>query len=286
MINIIRSDLFRLGKAKIWIICLIIFPIIMITPGLYSMDFLSTVSGDPNLELAGEHITAYCDANNIEPYELSTEKQRELVLELDWFKPDLVTIGGNYFYVFIIVLMLEMLIVTRDFSCHSIKNTLSTPVTRKTYFVSKTLTVAGLSTCSLIALNLYTWIVNLILNGSGHALSLGMLLWDTIKQIPALLMFISMFNLLAFIIRKSLPFILTAAGIFFFLSTILINIMLVIGLVPYFLLYTPSNLFGDVLYISDPEYHETVYHMIIACGTVIPLANIGGYLLFRKQEIK
>jgi ABC-type transport system involved in multi-copper enzyme maturation permease subunit len=286
MLNIIRSDLFRLGKAKIWFICFILFAVLITVPGIYSLSFLSNSSMDTQIYEVGDYREARCAEMGIEPYELTTEQNREISLELDWFKPDLTVIGGNYFVLYVVTILYIVLITTRDFSSHSLKNTLSAPIARKTYFFSKLLTTVIMSVSSLVILNLFTWILNLIINGSGHALTFGAMLFATIKQILPLVAFISIFNLLAFLIRKSLPYALASLGIFFFAVTILINISLMFGLKPKFMIYFPSFVFGGVIFTDAEDYGIYMVVSTIVCVTLIAVTNLLGYLSFKKQEIK
>ena len=286
MLNIIKSDLFRLRKAKLWFMGFILFAVLITFPSIYSLSFMSNSPADTQLEGVAEHREERCLEMGVEPYELTTEQKREISLELDWFKPDLTVIGGNYFVLFVITILYSVLITTRDFSSHSVKNTLSAPVARKTYFLSKLIMTSILSVSSLIILNLFTWILNLIVNGSGHAMTFGALIFATIKQILPLITFISIFNLLAFLIRKSLPYALVSLGIFFFAASILINISLMFGLKPKFMIYLPSFVFGGVIFVDDAEYVSYMVVSTIVCVTVIAVTNLLGYLSFKKQEIK
>ena len=286
MLNIIKSDLFRLRKAKLWFIGFILFAVLITFPGIYSLSFMSNSSMDEQLRDMGEYRTQRCLEMGVEQYELTTEQLRELTFELDWFKPDLTVIGGNYFVIFVITILYIVLITTRDFSSHSVKNTLSAPIARKTYFFAKLITTATLSVASLILLNLFTWILNMIINGSGHALTFGVMLFDTIKQILPLLTFISIFNLLAFLIKKSLPYALVSLGIFFFAVTILINICLMFGITPKFMIYLPSFVFGGVIFTDAEDYGIYMVVSVIVCVTLIAVTNLLGYLSFKKQEIK
>ncbi|MBO4636013.1 MAG: hypothetical protein J5685_02595 [Clostridiales bacterium] len=286
MINIIRSDLFRLRKATLWLICLVLLPVLLMTPGLYSMNFISYASGDPQVERAGEVIEEYCESKGIDPYELTTSECRELTLGIEGFMPDLVSIGGNYIYIFVAALIFEVLIITRDLSCHSVKNTLTAPVSRKTYYFSKLATVSFVTIAGNLALNIYTWAVNLIINGSGHSMPFGLVLLASLLQILPVLTFITIFNVLAFLIQKSLPFILSAFAIYIFLCTMLINIFLIVGITPYFLAYIPSYVYGLIAFKDDPEFIGDLIKTGVVCVTVIAAAVSAGYLVFRKQEIK
>ena len=286
MLNIIKSDLFRIRKAKLWLVGFILFAVLVTFPSIYSLSFMSTSTADTQLEDMSEYREQRCHEMGVEQYELTTEQLRELTFELDWFKPDLTVIGGNFFVIFVVTILYIVLITTRDFSSHSVKNTLSAPIARKTYFFAKLITTAVISVPSLIILNLFTWILNMIINGSGHALTFGVMLFDTVKQILPLLTFISIFNLLAFLMKKSLPYALVSLGIFFFGISILINICLMLGIAPKIIIYCPSFVFGASIFTDAEDYGSYMIVSVIVCVTLIAVTNLLGYLSFKKQEIK
>ena len=286
MMNLIKSDLFRLRKAKLWFIGFIIFAVLFTAPGIYSLSFMSSSSLDTQLIEAEEYREQRCHEMGVELYELTTEEYRDLTFELDWYKPDLTVIGGNYLVLYMITILYIVLVTTRDFSSHSVKNTISAPVSRSVYFFAKEITTSILSMASLFLLNIFVWILNLIFNGSGHAMSFGAMLIATFKQILPLLAFVSIFNLLAFIIRKSLPYAITSFGIQLFVASILINICLMFGLSFEFLAYLPSSMFGGVIFTDLEDYGQYMVETTILCVTLIAVTNLLGYLSFKKQEIK
>ena len=82
---------------------------------------------------------------------------------------DIVGQNINLYYLFIVI---TAIVLATDFSNKSIKNTISSAVTRKEYYFSKLLLILGLGTFLILFNNYSTYIVNLIINGKIFSTSL------------------------------------------------------------------------------------------------------------------
>ena len=108
---------------------LMIVNIISISAGAISMGI------NPNLVTGDEYDYEYLEklekANSISEY-------RKIIKDNGGFEldTDIMAENGNFYY---IIIVLVIIVVTCDFSNKSVKNTLSSAISRKKYYISKML---------------------------------------------------------------------------------------------------------------------------------------------------
>ena len=291
MVNILKADLFRIGKDRIWIIVLTALLIVFTIPGLYTLRDTGGVSAYEQEVDLREHIESRLPDYGVESaYDLTTEQYREIVLSLEGYKTDVDIIGGASFPLFEVIVVLEVLLVTRDFSLHSIKNTLSSPIRRKTYYFAKYATIMILSVSIVVVVNLMVWIANMIINGTEKSLPFGTLMLITFLSLIPLTAYVSLVHALAFLIRKSLPYSLVTIGTTLAAGNILLNLLLILGgedpSIVRLLLYLPSIMYSGITSTHADDYVPYVYICIALCVTLTAVSLTGGYLFFKNREIK
>ncbi len=277
MFNIIKSDLYRLFKSKGFYI---VIGIVII------MAIVSVVSMSPGH--IGLSVGSNIDVSDTEALsKISSAKSlgefRDIMKSFGTFKLDRELIGQNVnlYYMFIVFVVI---ILTKDFSNKSIKNTLSSAISRKKYYISKLILILGISTLLILFNNYLSYFLNLAVNGKEFASSIGEITKMTVYQLPLLYGIISLLVSIAFITRKtsmfntiSIPFIMV-----FQLVVITITSMFRIKadwFTNYELQYALVNL------TNNPTNSYILKCSLLGIGYIVIFGLIG-YYVFRKAEIK
>ena len=152
MINIIKSDLFRLFKGKgIYIIITLIIGFSVINAyGLSPLHVgLNMTENKFSYGLDEEWSEKLYDSRSL-------AETREILLNHGDFKADIVSLAqNNVIYYFMIAIV--VIILSTDFSCNTIKNSISTNISRKKYYFSKLLLSLGIGTILLFS---YSYILS------------------------------------------------------------------------------------------------------------------------------
>lgn len=291
MVNIIKADLFRIAKDRIWIIVIVALLIGFTIPSLYTLSSMGGSSAyDQGIDL-GEYVESKLPEYGVEyPYQLTTEQYREIVFSIDGYKTDIDIICGAFMPIFEIIIILEVLLVTRDFSVHSVKNTLSSPINRKTYYFAKYAAIMMLSVIILVTVNLMVWICNLIINGPERSLPFGLLILYTFLMMIPLTAFVTIAHAAAFVFRKSLPYSLVTIGLTLFCDSFYVTFAMLIGggdswairIIRYFL----TIMYSAITCTHEEDYLPYLFTCIVICVILTAVSLSGGYLFFRKREIK
>lgn len=283
MLNMIKSDIFRILKGKAIYIIFIIIMIILCLDVIgmsagnigFSSDFTEGIQDGMN---ANDAKTEEHFQGGIHSLKETREYAKKHPFTLD---KDIISNNTNLYYFFIAI---TVIVLATDFSNKSIKNTLSSAITRKKYYAAKLLTIFGLSTIVILFNNYFGYFLNLIVNGTNFASSFGEFTKLTIIQLPLLYGIISLLVCFAFVFKKTSSF-----------NTISIPFIFVVQLVG----MTIINLFkinGDIFFkyevqfaftnlISNPANDYIAKCVILGIVYIIAF-NILGYYLFRKTEIK
>jgi len=130
---------------------------------------------------------------------------RDIIKSIGNFKLDREIIGANInlYYVFIVFIVI---ILTKDFSSKTIKNTLSSAISRKKYYFSKLLLILSLATLLILFNNYLTYFLNLIINGTSFSSDIGDITKITIYQLPLLYGITCLLVCIAFTARKTALF--------------------------------------------------------------------------------
>ena len=268
MINIMKSDLYRILKGKVIYIVLLVVIFVSILNSMLMQAGNVGISFEKDIDNLN-------DVSNLKEY-------RDLVKEVERFELDKDILGHNinlYYLFFIIV----AIILTTDFSNKSIKNTLSSAITKKEYYFSKLFLILAISTILVFFNNYLNYFMNLIINGKKFASPLGEIIKITVIQLPLLYGIISLLTCFAFILRRTSLF-----------NTISIPFIVLIQL----LAEGGINLFkikADWFYDYELQFaleklaNSPTNQYIITCMILaivyIMIFNIIGYISFKKAEI-
>lgn len=277
MINIIKSDLYRILKGKAIYIVLAIITII---------SLVSVIGMSPGN--IGISIESNVDSSDIEFMEkISNAKTlgefREIMKSDGAFTLDKDIIGQNInlYYFFI---MITIIVLATDFSNKSIKNTISSAITRKEYYFSKLILILGLGTGIILFNNYGTYILNLIINGKEFSSPILEFTKFTIIQLPLLYGIISLLVCLAFVLKKkslfnsiSIPFIMVFP-------------LIVMGIINLFKLnadwFTNYELQLALTKLVNNPSNKYIFTCVLIGVIYIVIFNIIGYYSFKKAEIE
>lgn len=277
MINIIKADLYRIFKGKaIYITFAVILTMIIVSCIGMSAGYIGISTGSQSTSWDMETMTALKEANNLTEY-------RNVIKNHGAFELDREIIGqnGNLYYLFIVIVVLSL---STDFSNKSIKNTLSSAITRKQYYFSKLILTAFLGTLFTLFNNYFSYFFNLIINGSAFAMPFMEATKITLLQLPLLYGIISLLVCFAFVLQKTALFNTIS------ISFILILQMLVMAITHLFRIKDIWFYKYEFQVALAQLANTTAAKYMIACtilGIVyIVLFNIIGYTIFKKCEIK
>lgn len=278
MINMLKADFYRTIRSKgiyIAIFILLLFigiDIYMVQPGSVALQINTGVEIENELnDMTSEELQA-----------LSMSDIRDIMLNTKGYAldKDIIARNMNMYYIFIFV---AAIVVAVEFSGSTVKNTLSSAISRHRYFISKVV-FANICCLALFFLNTYImYFANILFNNKNLASSLGTITEVTMLQLPPILALASILTGLAFILKKTSVF-----------NTVAIPLTMVFQLL--------LNLFASLFKIKeewlDFELQRMlvnltnnpsasyVQHSYLVCAVIIVVFYLAGYLSFKKTEIK
>ena len=280
MLNMMKADMYRIVRGKaIYIITLIIIAleivnIISISAGAISMGI------NPNLVTGDEYDYEYLEklekANSISEY-------RKIIKDNGGFEldTDIMAENGNFYY---IIIVLVIIVVTCDFSNKSVKNTLSSAISRKKYYISKMLLLYLITTIVLVFNTYFSHFLNLLVNGSSFVSSIGNVTKILLLQLPLIYGIITLLGSIAFITRKT--------SIFNAISIPLIAVveLIAMGICTLFRLDAVKIFEYDFTFmlrnIANNQTDTLIMKSLVLAIVYIVLFNIVGYFVFKKSEVK
>ncbi len=281
MINIIKSDFYRIFRGvAIYIGILMI--LVMAGIGIYNIEpgYIGMVSSknfeDTNYDEVLSEVTTD------EMRSMTLADYRHLMMKVEGYKLDKAILGTNMnlYYVFIFVAALA---VTVDFSGSSIKNTLSSAISRKKYYISKIIFVNLLCIMILAANTYFVYFANLIFNGERFASDLGTVTKITVMQIPPVMALAAILTGIAFITLRT-AFYNTVTIPFIMVFQIVLSLAgAAFSIKDEYLDYEIQIMLGNLAYSPTSSY---VIHSYILCGGLMVFFYLIGWLSFRKAEIR
>lgn len=277
MINIIKSDLYRIFKGKtIYITLAIVIIITIVSCVSMSSGYIGVSTGSELTPFDTETRIALNEANNLIEY-------RNIIKNLGAFELDRQIIGqnGNLYYLFIVIVVISL---STDFSNKSIKNTLSSAITRKQYYLSKLMLITFLGTLFVLFNNYFSYFLNLIINGADFAMPFIEAAKITLLQLPLLYGIISLLVCFAFVLQKTALFNTVS------ISFIIVLQILIIGITNLFKI--KQNWFYDYEFqaalakLADTPANKYIIICTLLGMVYIIVFNIIGYSIFKKCEIK
>jgi ABC-type transport system involved in multi-copper enzyme maturation permease subunit len=281
MINIIKSDLYRIFRSKsIYVafaamLLLLGISIYMVQPG--SIGGVSI--GDTETYSTNHSIV---DEMNYEEFvNLSTSELRKIMLKTEGYELDrnILAQNMNMYYIFIFVAALAIAV---DFSTGSIKNTLSSAVSRSKYYISKCLFVVAACIIMFLLNNYIAYFADVIFNGSNLASDLETITKITLLQLPIVIAVASILVGIAFMAKKTSVFNTITIPLVIVFQLVL-GVIVQLGVDESIADYELQLMFNRFANNPSDSYIMNSY---ILCAVLIVVFNLAGYLSFRKAEIK
>lgn len=276
MLNIIKADLYRLVRTKGLYIAIALVVLIAIIS-------IVTLSG-PSI---GFSVGTNADSVDVETMQkISAAKSlgefRSVMKSIGPFEldRDILKQNGNLYFFFIAFVVI---IITKDFSSKTIKNTLSSAISRKKYYVSKLLLVLGLSTLLILFNNYFSYFLNLIVNGKEFTSSIGEITKITLYQLPLLYGIICLLVCIAFITRKTSIFNTISIPFLMVFQFIVITLTQLLRIKADW--FTNYDLQWAMLKLANNPAND----YILKCGLLgliyVVIFGLIGYYAFKKAEI-
>ena len=283
MLNIVKSDIYRIFRGK-GIYIAIIFMFIMIVGSLFiiSPGYIGTTV------MIDEGTSQGMTPENVELMEKVSKANnildiREIMKEYAEFDLDKQIIGANInlYYLFIIIVFI---VICVDLSDSTAKNTLSSAISREKYYISKVCTVMIIGIFMTLLNNYGMYFLNIIINGKSFSSDFIEFTKYTIIQIPVILGMLSILIGIAFITKKKSLFNGITITLLMILQLILQGVITIFHLKPtimtnWELQYMISNL------ANNPSNKYIIQASLLGIFYII-LFNLLGYYSFKKSEIK
>lgn len=280
MINMIKADLYRVFRGK-GIYLAILLAVIMASssiyvmqPGYIGLTSSDTISGD---SMVDDETGLELSATN------SISKTRKILKETSGYPLDSAIIGTNVnlYYMFIIIVVG---VLVTDLSHSTAKNTLSSAISKKNYYLSKLFTCCLLC-IGLVLLNNYgTYIFNRLINGAKFSSGIEKITKYTLVQLPIMCGIISLLVCMAFLLRKTAAF--NAVSIPFVMAAQIV----IMGVSALFSIKSNHIMEYEYQFMLSNLVTDTSFSYIMKSITLaiiyIVVFNILGYNVFRKSEIK
>lgn len=277
MFNIIKSDLYRLVKSKGFYIAIGIVALLSI------ISVITLEAGHIGLSVGSSVDVTDAETMSKISSAKSLGEFRDIIKSFGPFKLDKEIIGQNVnlYYMFIVFVVI---ILTKDFSNKSIKNTLSSAISRKKYYVSKLLLILGMSTLLILFNNYLSYFLNLAVNGKEFSSSIGEITKITIYQLPLLYGIICLLVCIAFITRKTSIFNTISIPFIMVFQLVVVTIISIFRIkADWFtnceLQYALFNL------ANNPTNSYILKCSLLGIGYIVVFGLIG-YYAFKKAEIK
>ena len=283
MINMIKADLYRITRniafyIAIGLVLLMIgVSIYLIQPGSVGQANVGDVS---TAQYSQE--TQLDDTIVLEIDDLSAKDIRKVMLGMEGYEldKDVLASNMNLYYIFTFIAVLA---ITVDFASGSVKNTLSSAISRNRYFLSKTLFVFGI--CIFIFfMNTYVcYFANLIFNDGKVSSDLWTVTKISFLQLPPMIALMSVLIGLAFTFRKTSVFNVIAIPLVMVFQVVMSLAITLFNLNSEITNFELQIMIGKLA--AEPSVNYIAKSYIYCAVLIIAFLSLG-YTSFRKSEIK
>lgn len=284
MINMIKADFYRVFRGSA------IYIAIFLMLAMIAMSIYNVSGGAVGQASVGDISTTEYELNldNLEGYDyeeiqkMSMSEYRKVMLTAKNYKLDksILASNMNLYYIFIFVAALA---ITIDFSAGSIKNTLSSAISRRKYYVSKIIFV-NLICIILFFCNTYlAYFANIIFNSKNLASSIGEVTKITVMQIPEVLALVSLLVGIAFLTKRTAIYNMISLPFIVVFQLVLGVVVHIFHIKETYIYYELQLMFGKLA--GKPSGHY-VFHAYLLCAIILLFCYLCGWLSFRKTEVK
>ena len=286
MINIIKSDSYRIFRGTAIYIAIGIM-LLTISISIYNIQpgFIGNASvGDINIEnfKTSNYDEVMSEYTSDDFKAMSLADYRQVMFKVKGYKLDRDILGTNInlYYVFIFAAALA---VTVDFSGSSIKNTLTSAISRKKYFISKLIFINLMCLIFLFANTYIMYFANIIFNTKQFSSDISEITKITVMQIPPVLALAAVLTGIAFITRKTAVYNTVTIPLIMVIQLVLNLVASALSLKEKYLQYELQLMLAKLANNPTQSYMINAY---LLCGGIIVLFYTSGWLSFSKAEIK
>lgn len=279
MLNIIKSDLYRIFRGKaIYISCIIILAMMLLScfelaPGWIGMSN-NMMSSPYNLELSPEDEEKLGEVNSI-------KEERALLKKYPYqLDKNIVGANANLYYISIIIVVI---VISTDFSNNTIKNTISSAISRKKYYIAKLATIILLTTGLTLLNNYGLYFMNIAINGKAFSSGLGEITKITLYQLPLIYGIISLLVCISTVTRKTSIFNTISIPLIIGFQLILEGIITLFKLKPDILQWEYQIALSQLA--ANPANSYIIKCAILGLAYIV-IFNTIGYKTFKRAEIK
>lgn len=275
MINLMKADIYRIFKG---IGIYIAFALVII------MSSVSITGKEPGY--IGNAYVSY-DEHEEDSIVMTSgslpEQSPDTSVEPKMLVRSILAANINLYYPLILVVFA---ILMSDFSNKTLKNTLTSAVSKRKYFAYKLLMSLGFSALFIIFGNLFAYILNFFLNGKEYTEPISNIFKATFLQMPLLLGVVSFLIFIGFLTRRTAVY--NAISIcFVMVFQILLGAVFMLTkaefIGEYLKKYELQAALGRLAYF--PENNYCLICLSIGLGEIIIFGALS-YLIFKKSEIK
>lgn len=199
-------------------------------------------------------------------------------------KLDILQLSANNTFYFLFIFPIFAIIVS-DLASKTVKNTISSVVSRKKYYVAKCLLGIFYVVVSYVIISYAFYFVNKMVNGEAYSSEIGEYSIALLKQLPAAFEMASVFCLVAFFFKKVAVFnslTILIPTVYNFIAVIIYQVGNKDFVENYMLKYEMTALFKKIVLTTDSEY---VTKSIFVSLFVAVAALVLGYFAFTNREI-
>ena len=286
MINIIKSDFYRIFRGiAVYIAIGIMLLIIGISIYNIQPGYIGNASvGDINIEnFKTSNYDEVMSEYTLEDFRaMSLADYRQVMLKVTGYELDRDILGTNI-NLYYVLIFFAALAVTVDFSGSSIKNTLTSAISRKKYFISKLIFINLMCLIFLFANTYIMYFANIIFNTKQFSSDISEITKITVMQIPPVLALAAVLTGIAFITRKTAVYNTVTIPLIMVIQLVLNLVASALSLKEKYLQYELQLMLAKLANNPTQSYMINAY---LLCGGIIVLFYTSGWLSFRKAEIK
>ena len=252
MINLMKADLYRIVKTKGFIIFWLVS---------FLVSMLSIANHEPGGILLGGD------------FDLNADR-----------KLDILQTAMNLVYYFLLI-MPVFGIITAEFSEHTIKNTITSAISKGKFYFAKTLFALVYSLGCFLGANYLFYFVNRAVNGSKYSSPLGEYSKILFGQFPVFVAIVSAFVFFAFYFKKGAAFnsiVIITPLVYSFIISILCEIDGAQKVCQKLIKFEVSTMIANLALGCSKSYRTDCY---IISATVTVISCVLGYLIWKKREV-
>ncbi len=200
-------------------------------------------------------------------------------------KLDVRMMGMNFTWLFLLIIPVYV-IVTADFGDKTVKNTISSAISRKKYYFVKTAFAESFAVFTFLGVNILFYFINRAKNGMDYSSDFSVFFKVVLVHVPVIMMITAVLIFVAFLLKKTAAYnavTIVAPLAYTLLAITLYSISSTKSFAEKILMkYEIAYMFNRLADNCSSSYRNVSFAMSFG---VFAVALVAGYLLFTKREI-